>query len=163
MTTTTHRRDHLQTVEYDFNFPQEEPIVGNGIHKTGFLWPRLFGSGHPYEEIEWDKRMAKISKGDGTVVFEQNNIEVPSFWSQTAVDIVASKYFRGQLNSPEREYSAKQMIDRVANTITKWGLRDGYFTSSDDAENFSLDLKSLDSSCESSSHQFHGSWRGICK
>ena len=144
MDNQTYQRKQLQTVEYepiDYENTIGEASVGNGIHKTGFLWPRLFGSTHPYDDIQWDKRTAKITKGDGTVVFEQNNIEVPSFWSQTAVDIVASKYFRGQLNSAEREYSAKQMIDRVANTIAKWGLKDGYFTSADDAESFSLDLK----------------------
>ena len=61
------------------------------------------------------------------MAFEQKNVEVPNFWTQTATDIVASKYFRGRLDSPEREYSASQMVDRVAKTIGKWGLKDGYF------------------------------------
>src|SRR3989344_9389133 len=76
-----------------------------GLVRKGFTWTRLFGTRHPYEEISWETRTAKITKGDGTVVFEQNNIEVPNFWTQTATDIVASKYFRGRLDSPEREYS----------------------------------------------------------
>ena len=142
--TSTFPRKQLQTVEYEPFDPENmisTAVSGNGFHKNGFLWPRLFGVSHPYDDIEWEKRTAKILKGDGTVVFEQSNIEVPVFWTQTATDIVASKYFRGRLDSPEREYSAKQMIDRVADMMAKWGLKDGYFTSVEDAENFSLDLK----------------------
>lgn len=137
-------RKQLQTVEYeplDYENTISEAVPGNGLHKTGFLWPRLFGQNHPYEEIEWERRTAKISKGDGTTVFEQLGVEVPSFWTQTATDIVASKYFRGQLNTPEREYSAKQLIDRVADTMARWGLKNEYFASAQDAENFGLDLK----------------------
>jgi len=125
----------------DYENTISDAVPGNGLHKFGFVWPRLFGSVHPYEEIEWERRTAKIAKGDGTVVFEQQNVEVPSFWTQTATDIVASKYFRGRLNSPDREYSVRQMVDRVADTMTRWGLKDGYFASAEDAENFSLDLK----------------------
>ncbi|MDP2647780.1 MAG: vitamin B12-dependent ribonucleotide reductase, partial [Candidatus Yanofskybacteria bacterium] len=106
----------------------------------GFKWKRLFGSGHPYDEINWELRTAKIVKSDGTVVFEQKDVEIPSFWSQTAIDIVVSKYFRGKIGSPEREHSVRQMIDRVAKTIGYWGLKDGYFVTSEDAENFTLDL-----------------------
>jgi ribonucleoside-diphosphate reductase alpha chain len=137
-------RTQLQTVEYeplDYENTISDAVVGNGIHKTGFVWPRLFGEGHPYDDVEWEKRTAKIVKGDGAVVFEQLDVEVPSFWTQTATDIVASKYFRGQLNTPDRERSARQMVDRVADTMTRWGLKDGYFASAEDAENFSLDLK----------------------
>src|SRR3989338_6343288 len=113
-------------------------VIESGI---GIKWARLFGEGNPYDAIKWEKRVAKIVKGDGTVVFEQSNVEVPSFWTQTATDIVASKYFRGPINSPEREYSARQMVDRVADTMAKWGFKDGYFASTEDATNFSLDLK----------------------
>jgi len=108
--------------------------------RTGMTWKRIFSTGHPYDEITWEKRTAKISKSDGTIVFEQKDIEVPSFWTQTATDIVASKYFRGKLGSPEREVSIRQMIDRVAQSIGYWGLQDGYFASADDAHNFTLDL-----------------------
>jgi ribonucleoside-diphosphate reductase alpha chain len=108
--------------------------------KTGFKWERLFGTGNPYDAITWETRTAKITKGDGKVVFEQANLEIPSFWTQTATDIVASKYFRGKLGTPEREYSVKQMIDRVAKTIGYWGLKDGYFATPEDAHNFTLDL-----------------------
>jgi len=139
-----YQRKQIQTVEYepyDYEDTISNAVPGNGLHKTGFVWSRLFSTGHPYDDIQWERRTAKITKGDGTVVFEQNNVEVPSFWTQTATDIVASKYFRGPVNSPEREYSAKQMVDRVADTMARWGLKDGYFSSTEDATNFSLDLK----------------------
>ncbi len=139
-----YQRKQIQTVEYepyDYEDTISNAVPGNGLHKTGFVWPRLFSTSHPYDDIQWERRTAKITKGDGTVVFEQNNVEVPSFWTQTATDIVSSKYFRGPINSPEREYSARQMIDRVADTMAGWGLKDGYFASSEDATNFSLDLK----------------------
>ena len=112
-------------------------VIESGI---GIKWPRLFGEGNPYDAIKWEKRVAKIVKGDGTIVFEQSNVEVPSFWTQTATDIVASKYFRGKLYSPEREYSVKQMVDRVAKTIGEWGMRDGYFDTIGDCDNFTKDL-----------------------
>ena len=139
-----YQRKQFQTIEYeplDFDNTINDAVPGNGLHKTGFVWSRLFSDSNPYEEIQWEQRTAKIVKGDGTVVFEQHNIEVPSFWTQTATDIVASKYFRGQLNTPEREQSARQMVDRIADTMARWGLRDGYFASLEDAKNFSLDLK----------------------
>ena len=103
-------------------------------------WERLFGAGHPYDELTWERRDARITKADGSVVFEQKDIEVPAFWSQTATDIVASKYFRGQLGTSEREWSVKQMIDRVAKTIGFWGLKGGYFKTPDDAERYIEDL-----------------------
>ncbi len=109
----------------------------------GLTWNRLFGNGNPYDAIIWEIRTARITKGDGTVVFEQKGVEVPNFWSQTATDIVASKYFRGQLGTPEREYSARQMIDRVATTIAGWGWKNGYFKTEDDHQNFEQDLRFL--------------------
>lgn len=109
----------------------------------GVRWERLFGAGHPYDLIQWERRDARITKSDGRVVFEQLGVEVPSFWSQTATDIVASKYFRGKLDAPERETSVRQMIDRVAKTVGYWGLKDGYFESVMDCENFILDLTHL--------------------
>jgi ribonucleoside-diphosphate reductase alpha chain len=116
-----------------------EDIVrtGNGHALT---WERLFGIMHPYDEISWERRDARIAKMDGTVVFEQKEVEVPSFWSQTATDIVASKYFRGQLGTPDREWSIRQMIDRVARTIGTWGLKGGYFASAEDVDRYVQDL-----------------------
>ena len=117
--------------------PVEQPTNQS---KGAFHWKRLFGEINPYDAIVWEKRTAKIAKGDGTVVFEQHNVEVPNFWTQTATDIVASKYFRGRLDSPERETSARQMVDRVAKTVGRWGLKDGYFASEQDAELYVQDL-----------------------
>jgi len=121
-----------------------EPKIGNGkIHHSGLVWQRFFGYGDPYDSINWEIRTARITKGSGEVVFEQAGVEVPDFWSQTATDIVASKYFRGQLGTPEREAGARQMVDRVALTIAGWGFKDGYFKTQGDVENFKQDLKFL--------------------
>jgi ribonucleoside-diphosphate reductase alpha chain len=97
---------------------------------------------HPYDEIEWERRDSKIG-GDGGTVFEQKGVEVPKFWSMTATNVVASKYFRGKLTSPDREWSVKQMVDRVVDRITKWGVEGGYFTTDKDAEIFNHELKYL--------------------
>ncbi|MDP2946137.1 MAG: hypothetical protein Q8N61_01630, partial [bacterium] len=109
--------------------------------EKGLSWFCLFGDDSPYDAIKWEVRTAKITKQNDEVVFEQKGIEVPSFWSQTATDIVASKYFRGRLDSPGREQSARQMVDRVADTIANWGLKDNYFKTVADCENFKQDLK----------------------
>ncbi len=106
-------------------------------------WPRYFGSDDPYSDIQWEKRTAKIVRGNGEVVFEQKEVEVPAFWSQTATDIVASKYFKGQQGTPQREWSARQIVDRVSDTISGWGWNDGYFKGLEDYDNFKLDLKWL--------------------
>src|SRR3989344_5897432 len=115
---------------------------GNG-RSYGLNWPRFFGEGDPYDFIQWERRTATITKSDGSIVFEQKDIEIPSFWSQTAMDMVASKYFRGKINSPEREISVRQMIDRVSITIANWGKAEGRFVSDQDYENFLQDLKFL--------------------
>ena len=94
---------------------------------------------HPFESVEWELRDAHIGHGDH-VAFEQQDVEFPKSWSQNATNIVAQKYFRGQLGSPERESSVKQMIGRVAGTITGWGRAGGYFASEEDANAFNLSL-----------------------
>src|SRR5207244_10818301 len=83
---------------------------------------------HPYDEIEWERRDSAIP-GESGNVFEQKGVEVPKFWSQTATNVVASKYFRGKLGSPERESSVKQMVDRVVDTIGRAGFEGGYCVS----------------------------------
>src|SRR6266852_6212522 len=98
---------------------------------------------HPYDEVEWERRDAKIGGGEGGTVFEQKGVEVPKFWSMTATNVVASKYFRGKLTSPDREWSVKQMVDRVVDTITRWGIEGGYFMTESDAEIFNHELKYL--------------------
>src|SRR5947209_13828871 len=98
----------------------------------------------PYDEVVWERRDARITNyRDGTVAFEQTGVEVPIGWSQNATNILAQKYFRGPLGAPERESSLRQVIDRVADTITDWGHKDGYFTDDAEAEAFRAELKHL--------------------
>src|ERR1700758_4378948 len=94
---------------------------------------------HPFDEVEWEVRDARIGHGE-KVAFEQRGVEFPQSWSQNATNIVTQKYFRGQLGSPARERSVKQMIGRVAGTIANWGRERGYFASSDDADTFEAEL-----------------------
>ena len=96
----------------------------------------------PFDEIEWELRDALIPGKDGPA-FEQRNVEFPKFWSQTATNIVAQKYFRGRLSSPERERSVKQMIGRIVDTIGGWGRLGGYFASDEEAETFEAELKAI--------------------
>ncbi|MCU1351041.1 MAG: ribonucleoside-diphosphate reductase class, partial [Acidimicrobiales bacterium] len=99
---------------------------------------------HPYDEVEWERRDARIVNfRDGSVAFEQLGVEFPTSWSLNATNIVAQKYFRGTLGTPERESSLKQVIDRVADTITTWGIEGGYFVDDREAETFRAELKHL--------------------
>jgi ribonucleoside-diphosphate reductase alpha chain len=97
---------------------------------------------HPFDEIEWEVRDAVIGDPESPA-FEQRGVEFPKSWSQNATNIVAQKYFRGQLGSPERESSVKQMIGRVAGTISGWGRDGGYFASDEDADAFEAELTSI--------------------
>jgi ribonucleoside-diphosphate reductase alpha chain len=96
----------------------------------------------PFDEIEWELRTAYIP-GKDTPVFEQKDVEFPKFWSQTATNIVAQKYFRGRMSSPERERSVKQMIGRVVDTIGGWGRAGGYFASDEEADTFEAELTAI--------------------
>src|SRR4249920_3492906 len=96
----------------------------------------------PFAEVEWELRDAIIPGKDGPV-FEQKGVEFPKFWSQTATNIVAQKYFRGRMSSPEREQSVKQMIGRVVDTIGAWGREGGYFADEEEAETFEAELKAI--------------------
>ncbi len=111
-------------------------------HAPGLEYVRVFTeAGHdPYEGIEWDRRDAVIANERGEAVFEQRGVEVPRFWSQQATNIVASKYFRGLLGTPEREWSARQLIGRVVDTIVGWARAQRYFASEADLEAFRDDL-----------------------
>src|SRR6266516_5545609 len=97
----------------------------------GLTFPRFFTEAgvDPFDEIEWELRSAVIGSQGGEVVFEQRDVEIPKTWSQQATNIVVSKYFRGQIGTPERERSVRQLIGRVVDTITAWGRTDGYFAS----------------------------------
>jgi ribonucleoside-diphosphate reductase alpha chain len=129
-------------------FAKIEPLKENTATLTGIPFPRYFTSKleagkTPYDEIQWETRTASIGNDKGSVIFEQRDIEVPVDWSQTATNIVASKYFYGKMGSPERETSVAQLVERVVDTIAGWGKKDGYFKSEPDAENFRLELAHL--------------------
>ena len=113
--------------------------------QLGLDFPRFFSreGSDPFDEIEWESRVALIGSEQGKVVFEQRDVEVPSFWSQQATNIVVSKYFRGPMGSPTRERSVKQLIGRVVDTLTTWARTQRYFASEDDLQAFSDDLKHL--------------------
>src|SRR5947209_15437404 len=96
----------------------------------------------PFEELEWELRDAFIP-GKDKPVFEQKGVEFPKFWSQTATNIVAQKYFRGRMSSPEREFSVKQMIGRIVDTVGAWGRDGGYFATEEEAETFESELKAI--------------------
>src|SRR3984885_13071411 len=98
----------------------------------------------PYETVTWERRDARITHwATGAVAFEQLGVEVPAGWSVNATNILAQKYFRGTLGTPEREWSLKQVADRVVDTITRWGRKDGYFVDDAEAETFRAELKYL--------------------
>jgi ribonucleoside-diphosphate reductase alpha chain len=121
----------------------------NGNHAAGrargLRFERYFtppGS-HAYDLVEWDRRTAAIINEKGVVIFEQKDVEVPRSWSQLATNVVAQKYFRGHLDSPDRERSARQLIDRVVNTLGRWGREGGYFASEEDAADWEEELRWL--------------------
>jgi ribonucleoside-diphosphate reductase alpha chain len=122
-------------------------MAGHGTEKAkkGLRFPRVYTRAgvSPYDEVEWDLRTAGITNEHGKVVFEQKDVEFPKFWSQMATNVVASKYFRGQMGTPERERSVKQLIGRVVTTIAGWGRKQGYFASEMDAQSFEDELTYL--------------------
>ena len=113
-----------------------------GQEQHGLRFERYFTKPgvHPFEEIEWELRTAVISNEKGEKVFEQKDVEIPKSWSMTATNVVVSKYFHGQLGTPNRERSVKQLVQRVANTICEWGFKQKYFASEEDAEIFYNEL-----------------------
>jgi ribonucleoside-diphosphate reductase alpha chain len=113
--------------------------------KTGLDFRRYFTDGRvsPFDAVEWEMRVAQIGNEKGQVIFRQENVEVPKSWSQTATNIVASKYFSGKLDTPERESSVRQLIGRVADTIVGWGEKGGYFASTAARDAFRDDLTHL--------------------
>jgi len=108
----------------------------------GLSFRRLFTKPgvSPYDEVEWERRLAQITDAEGNVIFEQKDVEVPKDWSMTATNIVASKYLHGRLGTAERESGARQLIARVAETIRDWGVAGGYFHSPEDAATFHDEL-----------------------
>jgi len=114
--------------------PNPEPTEALAIRRY-FTTPGV----HPFDAVQWEQRDARIGHGD-KVSFEQREVEFPKTWSQNATNIVVQKYFRGQPDTPARERSVKQMIDRVAGTIARWGREHDYFTTEEDAEAFEAEL-----------------------
>jgi ribonucleoside-diphosphate reductase alpha chain len=116
---------------------QDQAGIGIGRYFTT-------GEMHPYDMVEWERRDARISNWKtGEIAFEQLGVEFPVGWSLNATNIVSQKYFRGTPGTEEREWSLKQVADRVVDTITEWGIRDGYFIDDDEAKAFSDELKYL--------------------
>src|ERR1700722_3413602 len=114
-----------------------------GVAFPRYFTARLEPGKSPYDEVQWETRTASIGNDKGAVIFEQRDIEVPVDWSQTATNIVASKYFHGKLGSPDRETSVAQLVQRVVDTIAGWGQKGGYFASAQDGENFRDELAHL--------------------
>jgi len=100
-----------------------ENVTKNAGETRGLVFARYFTDGRisPFDAVEWEKRTAQIGNEKGVTIFKQENVEVPKGWSQTATNIVASKYFHGKPGTAEREGSARQLIGRVVNTIVRWG------------------------------------------
>src|SRR5882762_9943260 len=125
--------------------PATTPAENTVVDETASLAVRRYFTipgRDPFDEIDWEIRDAFIP-GKEKPVFDQKDVEFPKFWSQTATNIVAQKYFRGRMTSPERERSVKQMIGRVVDTISGWGRADGYFATEEEAETFEAELKAI--------------------
>jgi ribonucleoside-diphosphate reductase alpha chain len=122
--------------------------MADGKHVTrekGMSFRRYFTTEglSPFDAVEWERRTTSITNEAGGIVFEQRDVEVPRTWSQTAANIVASKYFHGTIGTPERESSVRHLISRVTSTMRKWGVAGGYFRSESDAEIFHDELAHL--------------------
>ena len=111
----------------------------------GLTFKRFFTKAgvSPYDELEWELRLAQITDSQGGIIFEQKDVEVPKDWSMTATNIVASKYLHGPMDTPERETGVRQLVTRVAETIRDWGIKGGYFRSDEDAAIFHDELAHL--------------------
>src|SRR5689334_22369930 len=123
----------LLTVDLSTRTELKRPLPAS--QRTGMEFPRYFTARlkpgtTPYDEVAWELRTASIGNDKGSVIFEQRDVEVPADWSQTATNIVASKYFHGKLGSPNRERSVGQLVHRVVDTITDWGKAGCYFKTS---------------------------------
>jgi ribonucleoside-diphosphate reductase alpha chain len=125
--------------------PTEKRSEPRAFERRGLTFPRYFtrAGRHPFEDVVWETRAAVITDEKGRVVFEQHGIEVPSTWSQMATNIVASKYFRGQIGSPDREASVRKLISRVVDTIAGWAEKQEYFATADDLHAFADELAYL--------------------
>ncbi len=130
----------IKAKELHRSLKREERV---GVSFPRFFTAKLEAGVTPYDQIAWELRTATIGSDKGSVIFEQRDVEVPAGWSQTATNIVASKYFHGRMGSPERESSVAQLVHRVVDTIADWGLGGNYFRTAEDAENFRSELAHL--------------------
>ncbi len=121
---------------------ETKPLKGEG---KGLTIKRILTKPgvHPFDAIQWEKRTAAITNDKGEIIFEQHDVEFPSTWSMTATNVVVSKYFSGKMTAPTREKSLKELITRVAKTITGWGKQSEYFATPEDAEAFEAELTAL--------------------
>ena len=142
------RRNGMATVKPALNGKALQPGVSaenaTGVD-TGLVFERYFTDGKisPFDNVEWERRTALIGNEKGVTIFRQEGVEVPKNWSQTATNIVTSKYFHGKPGSRERETSVRQLIGRVANTIVRWGDEGGYFADAESREAFRDELTHL--------------------
>jgi len=140
------REDAMATAEHAQVLEKAtEEVVNTVVDTEASVAPRRYFTVpgiDPFEQVEWELRHAHIPGKDGPA-FEQKDVEFPKLWSQTATNIVAQKYFRGRMASPERESSVKQMIGRIVETIGGWGRDGGYFATDDEADTFEAELKAI--------------------
>ncbi len=135
------RNEGERNINSDFK-PWEKS--GNMAEKGLKIKPHFATPGtHPFDELEWDQRQAKIADETGKAIFEQNDVEVPANWSQLATKVVVSKYFYGDMTTGQRERSVKQLVHRVCRAIADRGLKDGYFATQEDAEAYYNELTYL--------------------
>jgi ribonucleoside-diphosphate reductase alpha chain len=139
----------MATTKKDMSVADSEPSgtgdAARAADRPGLHFERTFTKKgvSPYDTIEWEVRDAVITDEHGAKIFEQKGVEVPKSWSQMATNIVASKYFHGSLHTGERERSARQLIGRVVDTMTRWGVEGHYFASTEDAVTFRDELTFL--------------------
>ncbi|MBI5475802.1 MAG: vitamin B12-dependent ribonucleotide reductase [Ignavibacteriales bacterium] len=121
---------------------ESEKIYKKSNQKNGLKFRRYFTQQgvHPFDVIDWELRTASITSEKGEIIFEQKNVEFPKCWSMTATNVVVSKYFHGKIGTPQRETSVKQLVERVARTITLWGKDSGYFAEEEDSDIFYNEL-----------------------
>src|SRR6201995_1018885 len=120
------------------------PAARKGKRGKGLKIGRIYTTPdvHPYDQVTWERRDVVMTNWrDGSVNFEQRGVEFPEFWSVNAGNIVTTKYFRGAVGTPQREWSLKQLVDRVTGVYTETGRKSGYFASDEDAEVFDHELK----------------------
>jgi ribonucleoside-diphosphate reductase alpha chain len=130
-------RDQIKSQSAPSNIPVTKKTKAQGLSfRRLFTKPGV----SPYNEIEWELRLAQIVDSQGGMIFEQKDVEVPKDWSMTATNIVASKYLHGQVGTAERETGVRQLVSRVAETIRDWGMKDGYFRTAEDASTFHDEL-----------------------